>query len=190
MESHASECFNQTVVTGFRHEHGWCRIAVLCLTLLVTAIDATVIENQNRYRKLVAADGFDFHPTESESAVAFNGQNLLATRNGSTDAVTHTDTHHAPGTCIETQARMIHVDDVTGIVQCIGTFVHDVDVLIRFQHIAHHLQGVEIVHRLGRSIEFLAHFLRIGLFHGIDAVHPSFPAMDIERLHLGKNRIQ
>ena len=85
---------------------------------------------------------------------------------------------------------MIHVDDVPGIVQCIGTFIHNVDILVILQHIRHHLQGIEIVHRYGRCRKFLLHLLGIHLLHGVDAVHPCLPATDVERLHLAEHQIQ
>ena len=85
---------------------------------------------------------------------------------------------------------MIHVDDVTGVIQRIGTFVHNVDVLIRFQHIADHLQGIEVVHRCGRCIQLRLHLIGIDLLNCIDAVLPGVSAMDVERFHLAQNHVQ
>ena len=160
------------------------------MSFLITAIDASVVEYQHGHRQAVTTNGFNLHSAEPESAIALDSEHLLSTRYGRTDAISHTDAHYTPRTCIETQAWMIHIHDIAGIVEGIGSFVHQVDVLIVLQHIANHLQGIEIVHGLGRCFELGLHLGCIGLLHGVDAVHPCLATVDIERFHLTEHQVE
>ena len=190
MISLSAKCLDQSVVTGFRHEHGRCRIAIRSMSFLIPTIDASVVEYQHGYRQSVTTNGFYFHSAEPEGAIALNGEYLLSSRYGCSDAIAHADTHDSPCTCIQAQTRMIHVHDVTGIVQGIGPFIDQVDILVILKHVTHDLQGIEVVHRLGRGSQLLLHLFGIGLLYGIDAVYPCIATLNIERLHLAKHQVE
>ena len=160
------------------------------MSFLITAIDASVVEYQHRHRQSVTTNGFNLHSAEPEGAITFDGEHLLSARYGRTDAISHTNAHHTPCTRIQSQARMIHVDDITGIVQGIGTFIHQINILIVLQHIRHDLQGVEVIHRLRRSLQLGLHLLGIHLLHRFDTMHPGIPAMNVERLHLAEHQVK
>ena len=160
------------------------------MSFLIPTIDASVVEYQHGYRQSVTTNGFYFHSAEPEGAIALNGEYLLSSRYGCSNAIAHADTHDSPCTCIQSQTRMIHVYNVTGIVQGIGPFIDQIDILVILKHVTHDFQGIEIVHRLGRRSQLLLHLFRIGLFHGIDAVYPCFATMDVERFHLAKHQVK
>src|SRR6266481_5623654 len=95
---------------------------------VVAAVDAAVVEDYDNDRQVVAADGLDLHSAEAERAVAFDGDNRLAAHDSRADGITHSDAHHAPGSAVETFARLVHVDDVATEIERVGALINDVDV--------------------------------------------------------------
>src|SRR3989442_721472 len=85
--------------------------------------DETVVEADSDNRERIAANGLDLHATETEGAIAFDGNDRLTARHSRADGITHTYTHHTPSPGVETLARLVHVDNVAAEVERIGPFI-------------------------------------------------------------------
>src|SRR4029450_10653824 len=122
VDADAAEGFHHLVVARTLDEHGRRRIRT-CAIDVGAAIDAVIVEDDDADRKLVAADGLDFHARKAEGRVAFDREHRIAGFDGRRNRIAHADAHDAPRADIDALARLVHVDHAAGEVERVGAFV-------------------------------------------------------------------
>ena len=187
---HAAKGLNHLVVTRIGGERGGRWVGPTTEVGVVSTVDATIVQHHDGDGQVIAADGLHLHATEAEGTVALDGYHLFVTGDSSSDGIAHADAHDAPSTRIESQARVIHADDVARVVKGVGALVHDVDVAVILHHITHRLEGVEVVHGRCGGGELGLHLHGVGLLHGVDSLAPLLGALDGKVVHLGNQHIE
>ena len=91
--SHATKGLYHLIVASTRGECRGRRIGATTKVGVIAAVDATIIEDDNRHRKLVATDGLNLHSAKAKGAVALNGKDLLATGDSGCNGIAHADAH-------------------------------------------------------------------------------------------------
>src|SRR5215472_4718828 len=110
IDADAAESLHQLVVARPLDENGRRRVRAGVVDV-GAPIDAVIVEDNDANRQLVSADRLDLHAGETERAVALDRQYRLAGLDSRGDRIAHTDTHDAPGTDVQTLARLVHIDD-------------------------------------------------------------------------------
>jgi hypothetical protein len=93
----------------------------------VAAVDTAIVGDDDGHRQPVTADGLDFHAGKAKRAVTLDCDHGITRLGRGGDGVAHADTHYAPGPGVEPASRQLHIDDVAGQVQRVGTLIDHVD---------------------------------------------------------------
>ena len=125
VDADTAESLHHLVVTGVLDEHRRGDVGTARRIDVGAAVDAVVVEDDHADRQVVAADRFDFHAGETESAVTLDREHRLAGLDRSGNGKAHADPHDAPGANVEALARLVHVDDAAREVEGVGAFVDE-----------------------------------------------------------------
>src|ERR1035441_337224 len=141
----AAEGLHYLVVARTLHEYGRRRVRTYGIDVGPT-INAIVIEDDDADRQLVPADRLHLHAGEAEGAVAFHREHRLAGLDSRGDGIAHADAHDAPGSDVQTLARLIHVDDAAGEIERVGAFVDEDGRRPLLDDSAQHAERAVIIH--------------------------------------------
>ena len=189
VQSHTAKGLHHEVIAcAFDKDRGR-NIGASALIDIHAAINAVIIEDHHANRQVVATNGLDLHATEAKGTVALNGEHGFLGGDGRGNGKAHTDSHDAPRSHIQAFSGLIHVDNTSGKVQCVGPLIDQGDIGVMGHNAPHHCQSAVEIHRAWVQGQGIGHFAQVFCFALSNACDPLFRGGCPVRSHPLKHRL-
>ncbi len=124
------------------------RIAVRAEVFEIASVYAAVVEHHECDRQPVAACRLDLHAVESERGIAADVQHFPTGGHRRANRIAGSASHDAPCAAVETATRFAHRDDVAAVVERVGAFVGEDEILmVPVVDLRDGAERVEMAHR-------------------------------------------